>query len=168
MIVQHRTLFTNININKVVCFQHDSRKAHSLRESQTGRSGGKLSLHPAAATPERPRFPGLHPGLVCRDPLGHTEPHSQGCTLGCYAVTLWVTRNAAPMSAQPRRRLEGDRGMARSFTRSSPSGATCVNPGQRPGIHATHSPQKQQRRPPLRERGAVESGGRYQAEVTSV
>ena len=107
----------------------------------------------------RTRFLALHPGLVCGEPLGQTERDPQGCTLGWDAGTLWVTRNAAPMAAQPRRRLEGDCGMARSFTRSSPSGATCINPGQRPGIHATHSPQKQQRRPPLRERGAVESGG---------
>ena len=47
----------------------------------------------------RTRFPWLHPGLVCVDPLGQTEPDSQGCTLGWYAVTLWVTPNPIPRVA---------------------------------------------------------------------
>ena len=42
------------------------------------------------------------------------------------------------MAAQPRWLLECDCGMARSFARSSPNGATCVNLGRRPGIHVTH------------------------------
>jgi hypothetical protein len=45
--------------------------------------------HPNTARASTPttRFPGLHPGLVCVDPLGQTEPGSQGCTLGWYALT---------------------------------------------------------------------------------
>jgi len=75
----------------------------------------------------------------------HPSPPSnpQGCTLGWYALPLWGKWNPVLMAAQPRRLLEGDCGMARSFTRSSPNGATCINPGQRSGIHATHRPNPQ-------------------------
>jgi hypothetical protein len=52
--------------------------------------------------------PGLHPGLVCVDPLGQIEPsHPQGCTLGWYALTLWVKWNAAGRESPTGRRNFG-------------------------------------------------------------
>ena len=107
--------------------KHNTRKLHTIvYRSFEGLTAGSPCADRTARN-----------GLRCVPP--YPPSHSQGCTLGWYAVTLWVTRNPGLLAAQPRRLLEGDCGMARSFTRSSPNGATCVNPGRRPGIHATHA-----------------------------
>ena len=68
--------------------------------------------HPCPGCIPTIQSPGLHPGLVCVDPLGHMECcgahpypsfHPQGCTLGWYALTLWVKleRCRAPITHRP-------------------------------------------------------------------
>ena len=110
--------------------------------------GDALGLMPRTAPTPKPARPYRQTGAplppnrrasipTTRVPVACPPSHPQGCTLGCYALPLWGTWNPVLMAAQPRWLLECDCGMARSFARSSPNGATCVNLGRRPGTHVT-------------------------------
>jgi hypothetical protein len=67
---------------------HPTRAA--LAPKQCAASSERIHTHQPCpgCIPTIPSL-GLHPGLVCVDPLGQTGPSiSQGCTLGWYALTL--------------------------------------------------------------------------------